>query len=138
MSVNDVLKKQNLSLTSSRIEILSILAGAKKPLSEKEIEERMDLECNRTTIYRNLSTLFQRGIIYRIIADGALKYKYPQTITEQENFNKHVHFKCTACNSLICLHDIPVQPYSLPEGFTGKENQFLIVGICRECNRKPC
>ena len=136
MIVHDVLKNQNLSLTSNRIEILSILAGAKKPLSEKEIEEKMEVDCNRTTIYRNLGILLQKGIIYRIIAEGALKYKYPQTITEQEKFNKHVHFKCTQCESLICLHDIPVQPYSLPEGFTGNENQFLIVGICRECNSK--
>ena len=42
------------------------LINSEFPLSEKDIEEKMGKSCNRTTIYRNLSTLVMKGLVQRI------------------------------------------------------------------------
>jgi Fur family transcriptional regulator, ferric uptake regulator len=131
MTGSQILKTSNLSITSGRLEILRVLVEARLPLSEKEIEKSMISGCNRTTVYRNLTTLADKGIIHRVLAEGVVKYKYIS-----DNGHEHVHFKCRGCKQVTCLHEIPVQDYSLPEGFIGKENQFLVVGVCKQCNQK--
>ena len=133
---NEILKKSNLSVTSHRIGLLRILKEARFPLSEREIEKLLDQECNKTTIYRNLNKLVEKGIVHRIVADSAVKYKYVDFLNNYNGFNEHVHFQCDQCQQIMCLNDVPVQPYALPEGYTGKENQFMIVGVCSECNFK--
>jgi Fur family transcriptional regulator, ferric uptake regulator len=135
MHNNEILKNNNLSITTKRMEILKVLTNAQIPLSEKEIESILKIDCNRTTIYRNLNALVNKGILHRIMADGAVKYKFIQKGVSHKS-DEHVHFKCDICNMVVCMPDMPVQFYSLPKGFTGTENQFLILGVCRECNSK--
>jgi Fur family ferric uptake transcriptional regulator len=109
---------------------------AEIPLSEKDIEIRMDGCCNRTTIYRNLTSLVSKGIIQRIISGDSQKYKLLNDRVSKKKKQDHVHFQCNSCNKLICLEDLMVKDYVLPEGFTRLENQFLIVGLCKDCNHE--
>lgn len=134
MTYNEILKKSRMSITAHRVELLRVLTKARFPLSEKEIEDILRNECNRTTIYRNLSRLVDKGIVYRIAANGAVKYKFSGMGKNDLRYGEHVHFQCDKCHKVLCMHDLPVQSYSLPAGFTGRESQFLVVGICRECN----
>ena len=114
--------------------MLEILNKAERPLSGKEIEELMRRNCNRTTIYRNLNSFFDKGIVQRVISDDCIKYKLVAENDRSKRKPDHVHFQCRSCNRLICLESVTIKDYILPEGYTGIENQFLIFGICKDCN----
>jgi len=45
-----------------------------------------------------------------------------------------LHFKCEDCGSIICLPEIQINDYKLPQGFQKKEASVLITGICNVCN----
>ena len=130
MKAGELLKSYHLSLTKSRIGLLEILEKSTVPLSERDIEARMYTGCNRTTIYRNLGTFVGKGVVQRILSDDSVKYK----LLCRDDKHDHVHFQCRICNRVICLEELLVYDYELPGGYSKIENQFLIVGICKECN----
>jgi len=130
MDLKKLLRDYHLSLTDQRIKLLSVLAGSGFAMTEKEIEEQMKGTCNKTTIYRNLTSLVKKKIVHRILSDEAIRYKLVQNDLD---YNEHAHFQCRRCNTTFCMEDIPVQDYKLPEGFRMIENQFLILGICKDC-----
>lgn len=136
MNYTELLKSRQLSLTQSRILLLEILSEAKFPLSGKEIERMMKGQCDRATIYRNLNAFLVKGIIQRILSDDALKFKMNADGEEHGKDFDHIHFQCNKCHKVICMEDLLVKDYELPEGFSKIENQFLVVGICKNCNGK--
>jgi Fur family ferric uptake transcriptional regulator len=131
MNLKKLLQDYNLSLTTHRIKLLSVLAGSGYAMTEKEIEGQMKGTCNKTTIYRNLSSLVQKKIVHRILSDEAVRYKLVQN--NNHEYNEHAHFQCRKCSTTYCMEEIPVQEYELPEGFKMLENQLLILGICKDC-----
>ena len=130
MNLKKLLQDYNLSLTNQRIKLLSVLADSGFAMTEKEIEEQMKGICNKTTIYRNLTSLVHKKIVHRILSDEAIRYKLAQGNHE---YNEHAHFQCRKCSTTYCMEEIPVQEYRLPEGFKKQENQLLILGICKDC-----
>lgn len=138
MDHQEILKRSKLSLTSKRMNLLNILSGCKQAISEKELEALMQGNCNRTTIYRNLNSLVEKKIVHRILSDDAVKYKLIKETGRKESGKKsdHVHFECRCCNVTYCMEDLTVQDYKLPEGFSKIENQFLIFGICKNCQNE--
>jgi len=136
MNLSEILKSKQLSLTQGRIHLLEILYHTHHPLSGKEIEKRIDGKCDRATIYRNLSVLTSKGIIQRILSEDSLKFKYSPENKDHTQQNDHIHFQCESCHKLICMEELQVSDFPLPEGFSKIENQFLILGICRNCNNE--
>jgi len=136
MNFLKILKEHRFSLTESRIILLKTLFDADYPLSEKEIETQMPVKYNRTTIYRNLNSLSKKGVIQRILSDECIKYKMNVSSLHNENESDHIHFQCRICNRVICMENLKVDDYPLPKGYNKIENQFLIVGICKDCNEK--
>lgn len=136
MNIKELLKQHNFSLTGSRIELLRVLSEADGPLSEKEIEALIPVSVNRTTIYRNLNSMSEKGIIQRIISGNSLKYKLINPMLQNEVSHEHIHFQCTSCSRVSCMEDLIIEDYDLPRGYKKNENQFLIIGICRDCNEK--
>ena len=132
----EILKISKLSLTSHRIELLNILSGCTQAISEKELEKLMKGICNRTTIYRNLNSLVEKKIVHRILSEEAVKYKLVVKNRDSGKKYDHVHFECRKCNTTFCFEELPVQDYKLPEGFKKLENQFIILGICRNCRHE--
>ena len=134
MEFTEILKVYNLSLTQSRLMLLNVLDKSDIPMSEKDIEEEMGDACNRTTIYRNLTTLVTKGLVQRILSDNSVKYKLLDCQSQADRHPDHVHFQCRLCKRVMCLEDLMVTDYELPEGYRKIENQFLIVGVCKDCN----
>jgi Fur family ferric uptake transcriptional regulator len=136
MEHKEILKSSKLSLTTHRIELLTILSGCKQAISEKELEVLMKGNTNRTTIYRNLNSLVEKKIVHRVLSGEAVKYKLAGGKKETGKKSDHVHFECKSCNSTFCLEELSVQDYTLPDGFIKLENQFLIFGICNNCQHE--
>lgn len=134
MNYSNLLKSKQLSLTNSRKTLLKVLEETNFPVSGKEIEEKINGQCDRATIYRNLNILSSKGILQRILSGESIKYKFNPDNHKPEYENDHVHFQCNTCHKVICLEELLVNDFILPEGFLKIENQFLIVGICKNCN----
>jgi Fe2+ or Zn2+ uptake regulation protein len=135
MNLNRIFRDFKLSQTRSRIRLLNILSDSDHAMSEKEIEDLMGGSCNRTTIYRNLSSLVEKKVLHRILSGEAVRYKL--IYDNSDRYREHIHFQCRECSTTFCLEGIPIQEYSLPEGFKMIENQFLILGICNNCHHEP-
>ena len=136
MNIPELLKSKQLSLTQGRIHLLQILSDTPHPISGKEIEKTMGGKCDRATIYRNLSVLSSMGIIQKILSENSLKFKFSPQNNLPDSQNDHIHFQCDICHKTICMEDLRVNDFPLPEGFSKIENQFLILGICRNCNNE--
>lgn len=136
MEASDLLQKNGLSRTRNRLNILDVLSHAPKPLSVKEIGGLITVHCDKSTVHRTLNSLFDKQIVQRIIVDHEVKYALGKKYNGKKGHKgDHVHFKCSACDTLFCLEEIEVMDYTLPEGFVKEENQFLVIGRCSRCKK---
>jgi Fur family ferric uptake transcriptional regulator len=134
MNSETILQKNGLSKTRNRVNILDALKTSRVPLSGKEICTGLSEKCDKSTVHRTLNSLFEKQVLQRVIIDHEVKYALKTEHNQKSgNNNDHLHFKCSKCNKLFCLTEIAVQDYNLPEGFIKVENQFLVIGICKQC-----
>ncbi|MCG6189878.1 Fur family transcriptional regulator [Maribellus maritimus] len=131
MNPQEVLYKHNLKKTACREGILSVMLDLGHPLSENEIREELSSKFDRTTFYRSFKTLLEKRIIHKIVVDNqVVKYALDNSVTYKE---KHAHFYCKKCDSVICLDDIPVNEPVVPNGFEASETEIIIKGVCSTC-----
>lgn len=134
MDAREILKAFGLSTTRNRVNIIHTLQNSGSPLSGREIGNKLSEKCDKSTVHRTLNSLFEKRIVQRIIIDHEVKYALKLNEASGNGHNKdHIHFKCSQCDKLFCLTDIPIHDYELPEGFTRDENQFLVIGKCKSC-----
>ena len=131
MKPQEVLQAHDLKRTACREGILSTIKDSEHALSEKEIKDGLSGNFDRTTFYRSFKTLLKKNIIHKIVVNNqVVKYALDNKITHK---NKHAHFYCKKCDSVICLDNIPVTEPKIPQGFEASETEIIIKGLCREC-----
>ncbi len=135
MNAVEILQNHQLKKTTPRVAIIRALQESTLPLSENEVKEKMGDMYDRITFYRSVQTLMKTGIIHRIVVDN-VTVKYALNHCEEKHHHKtnHVHFFCYKCNVLICLDDVKTQTYQLPKGFTTRQCDVVIKGLCKTCN----
>jgi len=91
---------------------------------------------DRVTIYRTLQTFLERGIIHNIPStDNMVRYALcnEACITTGHHHDNHVHFRCDQCGKTVCLDDVNIPAVNLPKGYTMKEINMVVNGICKSC-----
>lgn len=132
MNASEILKMHQLRVTSHRLKILQMLAESQCALSEHDLELTLPHHCDRTTIYRTLNTFFEEEIVHKLVdTDGTTRYIYNE---KKYHLPEHVHFKCHECGVISCLENVSLEPLALPEGYTKTASNFLVVGVCNNCN----
>jgi Fur family ferric uptake transcriptional regulator len=136
----DILKLHEIKKTPGRLSIIKALQEDCRPLSESEIKNAMADNYDRITFYRNIQTLSAAGIIHKIVVDNTL-VRYGLNCCEaaqkhEVHRNSHAHFYCEVCQTVVCLQDIKIPEFSLPENFLAVDSDIIIKGICAKCNRK--
>src|SRR5690606_13312100 len=128
---NRLLKSFRLRSTPTRQEILHLFLKTPYALSHGDIENEIDDATDRVTVYRTLKTFADRGLIHKVLDDsGGLKYALcSEACSITEHRHDHVHFKCTNCGQTNCL-DVEIPHINLPKGYSSKEANLLIQGIC--------
>ena len=136
VATDELLKRYNLSRTSIREEMLSVFLESPLPISVNELKNRMEADCDRVTLYRNLKRFTSEGILHEVHLDKHnSKYVLPESILNPEQeYTEHLHFKCVECNMVRCLTDQEIMKVSLPDGFKMLEANFVVYGICKNCN----
>ncbi len=131
----DILKKRHISVTEGRKKILELFLKSPGALAHADIERSTSANFDRVTVYRTLQTFVEKGIIQNIpTADNAILYALCKDNCEAgHHHDNHVHFICDNCDSTICLEKVAVPEVKLPKGFTKKQTDVVVSGICIEC-----
>lgn len=136
-TVKSILNKHQLRSTNSRIQILTLFMTKEVALSEPDLEESLQGQCDRVTIYRNLNTYLDKGVIHRVLDDsGVMKYALCKEDCDStdKHTHDHVHFRCSVCGETRCLHETNIPAISLPAGYQANESNMLISGTCPKCS----
>jgi|SRR5690554_1757751 len=104
-----LLVQKGLRLTDQRMVILRELDSVDAPISHGELTERLAHHTlDRATIYRNLLSLTEAGILVRAqLGDNVWRYEMPRS--EGAAHDAHPHFVCNDCGELSCLPEEAIQ-----------------------------
>ena len=133
------LESNGLSVTGSRLKVLSKLREAKRPLSIGQIVALFsEGELDRVTAYRTLSAFLDRGIVHRIEGDNGT-WHYEICKCPETEHALHSHFVCSECKKVMCLESTRVAfPYKeIREcNLSVEDVQVKFTGICGHCREK--
>lgn len=122
--------------TIAKSTIQDLLNKSEEALSHSDIQKEVGDLCNRVTIYRILDRLVEEGAAHKIVnVDGVIKYAACHQCATHHHHHNHIHFSCTACNSVTCLDDVRPS-FQLPPNYVVKEVNFTLAGICPSCKEK--
>jgi Fur family ferric uptake transcriptional regulator len=132
----DILKKNRLSVTASREKILNLFLDQSGALAHGDIEKRAGEKFDRVTIYRTLQAFVEKGIIHTIpTADNSILYALCKDDCEEgHHHDHHVHFVCRQCQNTYCLDNVVTPDIKLPTGYSAKQIDVVVEGICRQCS----
>lgn len=133
--VAEILRRNQLSITESRRKILELFRLHNGALAHADIEKKTDDQFDRVTIYRTLQTFVEKGIVHTIpTADNSVLYALcKDECREGHHHDNHVHFICDECGTTYCLSSTVIPVVELPAGFTIKQTDVVVSGICDKC-----
>ncbi len=135
MVIEDILKKNQLSVTDGRKKILELFINSEGALAHADIEEKTGESFDRVTVYRTLNTFVEKGIIHHIpTTDNSILYALCKDNCEAgHHHDNHVHFICNVCKKTICLDEITIPAVQLPKGFLPSHTEMVVNGVCGDC-----
>tara|TARA_B100000927_G_scaffold279195_1_gene262591 strand:+ start:326 stop:763 length:438 start_codon:yes stop_codon:yes gene_type:complete len=136
-SIKEILKKNNLRITQSRLAVSSILLEAGgRPLTPEEIFSKIQVSskynCDQVSVYRVLATFDELKLVMKSSFYGeASRY----VLCESKKDHQH-YFKCYSCNLIEPLKGCVVtrKEKELEEvGYKNLRHHLEIVGLCPSC-----
>ncbi len=119
--IEDILRRHNIKVTPSRLEVLSVLQ--KDDLTIKDIIKKFS-NIDASTIYRTLELFLEKNIINKYISANKVYYTY----------NNHTHYLCCInCNKKIKLDKCPFDTQQNFYDFLIVEHTLTLRGICKNC-----
>ena len=136
-TVDDILRRNSLSVTESRKKILNLFLNVQGALAHGDIEKKAGEKFDRVTVYRTLQTFVEKGIIHTIpTTDNSVRYALcKDNCTEGHHHDNHVHFICLQCGTALCLEDIAAPEIKMRSGFSINEIEVVVKGICLDCQQ---
>ncbi|MDW7739335.1 MAG: Fur family transcriptional regulator [Bacillota bacterium] len=133
LEAEKLLKHYRLKATTGREALVRALLEADKPLSHKELMNRLsNLQYDPASIYRSLDTFVEAGLVHRV-EDENRTWLFALCTCSGEN-HCHPHFFCRSCGKCECLKDyhVPEIP-GLRENYLVEGKRFYLKGICSGC-----
>lgn len=129
--VADFLERHGVKPTAVRILVWEEARSQSETFSLADMERWMP-QMDRSSIFRSLK-LFTEHHLLHTIDDGTGLQKYCVCRCEHNHHINHVHFTCQKCGKTYCLEDYQIPMIEMPQGFTMKEVEYIVKGICRQC-----
>jgi len=132
----NALRDRKHRITTPRREILAVLATDHGPFTIEEIHKRLGKQsCDIVTVYRNLATLEELGLVRRCDF-GDRVYRYELNVDEH-----HHHIVCRVCAKVETLDLCAVaglERMAKRMGYTSVTHSMELFGICPKCRKsKP-
>lgn len=129
--LRQLLVDNGIRVTGQRLAILHALSKLRIPTSHPELTERLaGPGLDRATIYRNLLSLTEAGLLVRThLGDNVSRFELPSA--ESSEHNAHPHFVCNDCGEVTCL---PRSAVALRAEATRNEvAEIQLRGRCAAC-----
>ncbi|MGM0589516.1 MAG: Fur family transcriptional regulator [Bacteroidota bacterium] len=131
-------KKAGIRVTKARQAIVSVLAEANHALSQQDIAELLaDHQFDKATLYRNLHTLTDHGIVHRIATPGGIWTFALSKVDSSDHTTSidHAHFICEQCERVFCLPGIqrPIPDTLTDQDFRINKAELRLFGHCAHC-----
>jgi Fur family ferric uptake transcriptional regulator len=131
------LGQHSVNATPIRTAVLGAFFTHPQALSQYDVEELLDCQYDRTSIYRALQLFEQQGILHRVPhTESVTKYALcpPAACSHHHHAHQHLHFYCQKCENTFCLNELAIPATEFP-GFGGRvlEVEILAKGICEGC-----
>jgi Fur family peroxide stress response transcriptional regulator len=128
-------RDRGIRVTPQRVAVYGLLARDNTHPTAEAVYARLRRRMSSlslATVYRVLECLEREGLVHRVSAfDGVARY--------EAKLNRHHHFVCRVCDSIIDSEDNGIEECSLPRraptGFVPDELEIRILGICSTCRR---
>jgi len=134
-AIKNTLKNIRLKATPGRLELLDAFNHALRPLSAKEVGEKLKgRKVDLATIYRNLEALARKGVLKKIdFQDGQARFE----LAAQKH---HHHIICRSCAKVEKVFDCGLEKISkriIKSGsfaeVHGHSLEFF--GLCKACRK---
>ena len=123
----------NRRSTPSKEAVMALLISTGKAMSRDAIEQQIDIEIDRATIYRVLNRFCEDGLVHKIVAeDGKQYFAVCMKCDEKQIPDGHFHFRCTNCETIECLPE--AVHFSVPNGYNVGSMNCVLTGICPQCS----
>lgn len=124
------MKRRN---TPSKEAVMDVLVRSKKALSHEAIEQNLELDIDRATIYRVLNRFCEDGLIHKVVAEDGKQYFAVCMKCDENTFtDNHFHFRCINCNTIECLPE--AVHFSIQEGYQVERVNCILTGTCKDCS----
>lgn len=131
------IKNAKLKLTPTRILVLELLHKNHKPLSVKDIYQKLEKEkLDQVTIYRVLNSFAKAGLVRTVeFGDGQSRY-------EMKDEHDHHHIVCEKCYKVSdftgCIApEITKKALVQAKDFASiTRHSFELFGVCKSCVKK--
>ncbi|AWH74385.1 transcriptional regulator [Dokdonia sp. Dokd-P16] len=123
------MKRRN---TPSKEAVLNLLSNTGKAMSREAIEQKLNVEIDRATIYRVLNRFHEDGMVHKIIAeDGKQYFALCMDCDDKNMSDNHFHFRCKSCDTIECLPE--TVHFTVPDGYSVNSINCVLSGICNDC-----
>ncbi|WP_340063610.1 Fur family transcriptional regulator [Ascidiimonas aurantiaca] len=130
-SCKQLLEQKGLKKTRVRMALLQHFMNMERAQSYNDLQAALVSEVDKSTLYRNLTSFEQAGIIHRINDhSGITKYAFGKS---PSGGYEHAHFVCECCENVYCMEALTPIHFSVPKGFRTNKVQTIIRGICANC-----
>lgn len=123
------MKRRN---TPTKEAVIAVLSASNRAMSQEAIEQKIEIEIDRATVYRALNQFCEDGIVHKVVADDGRQYFAMCKKCDQQALpENHFHFRCIKCQTIECLREM-VQ-FSVPETYQVEKFNCVLVGTCGSC-----
>jgi Fur family transcriptional regulator, ferric uptake regulator len=70
-----------------------------------------------------------------VVDNTTIRYALNDCQLGHQHQNVHAHFYCEKCQSVVCLNQLIIPVFCLPEGYTYYDADVIIKGACDHCNQ---
>ncbi len=131
--LRELLSSAGLRVTEQRMVVLTEMAKLHEPISHPELTERLaDTSLDRATIYRNLLSLTEAGLLVKTqLGDNVWRFELPSK--DNAGHHRHPHFVCNNCGDVACLPESAV----VLRGQAARAHvaEVQLRGRCQACGR---
>lgn len=125
------LREHQLKVTGKRMKMIELFLDQDRYLSAKDVQESLIDEypgLSYDTIYRNLYTLNDIGVLEQTTLEGEMQYKIACTT------HHHHHFICEKCGETRVIHYCPVETWENElDNVEIKSHKVELYGLCETC-----
>ncbi|MBN1278677.1 MAG: transcriptional repressor [Chlorobium sp.] len=130
---DEVIRAAGLKVTPVRRAIVALFAESLRPLTPRDVHVRLLEQFSRSGlpgVYRNLETLAERGILFRIAGFGQVR-RY--ALCPKPGSGHQHHIICVACGRIDRIDECLYHDGMMVGGYRLLSHTMQFEGVCASC-----